>query len=363
LAASGLSLREMIEIDGSVGEGGGQVLRSALALSACTGKPFRIVNIRANRKKPGLMRQHLTAVQAAQQVCGAQVDGLRIGASELTFVPGPVTPGAYRFAVGTAGSATLVLQTVLPPLLCASGASVVRLEGGTHNAWAPPYHFLDESFFPVLRLMGGCIESELEVWGFYPAGGGRFQVRITPVAGGLRRIDLAERGSLVRAEVTAAVSRIPREIADDEGMLIRGGVEFPVSKCRSEAVESPGPGNVAMLRLEFERCTALFTGFGELGVSRRTVAKEVCKAANAFHRSAAAVEEHLADQLLIPMALAGGGSFTTVAPTLHTKTNIEIIQRFIEVEIRCSELRKGLWRIKVADMASGKENDHGMGEG
>jgi len=120
---------------------------------------------------------------------------------------------------------------------------------------------------------------------------------------------------------------------------------------------------VAMLRLEFERCTALFTGFGELGVSRRTVAKEVCKAANAFHRSAAAVEEHLADQLLIPMALAGGGSFTTVAPTLHTKTNIEIIQRFIEVEIRCSELRKGLWRIKVVDMASGKENDHGMGEG
>jgi len=351
-----------IEIDGSAGEGGGQILRSSLALSMCTGKPFRIAKIRANRKKPGLMRQHLTAVMAAQQVCGAEVAGAKINSDELTFMPGPVVPGTYRFAVGTAGSATLVLQTVLPPLLCASGPSTLRLEGGTHNAWAPPYHFLDKSFFPVLRQMGGCIESELEAWGFYPAGGGRIQVKIAPAAGGLRPVDLCERGSLVRAEVTATVSRIPREIAEDECRLVRGGAEFPIEKCRTEIIDSLGPGNVAMLAMEFERGNAFFTGFGELGVSRRTVAKSICEAANAFYRSGVAVEEHLADQLLIPMALAGGGRFTTVSPTLHTKTNIEIVRRFLDVKIRLIELRKGLWRIELWPAAFGKENDHGMGE-
>ncbi|HOT29846.1 MAG TPA: RNA 3'-terminal phosphate cyclase [Candidatus Ozemobacteraceae bacterium] len=351
-----------IEIDGSVGEGGGQILRSSLALSMCTGTSFRIVKIRANRRKPGLMRQHLTAVLAAQQVCGADVAGAKIGSEELIFVPGPVAPGSYRFAVGTAGSATLVLQTVLPPLLCASGPSALRLEGGTHNAWAPPYHFLDKSFFPVLRQMGGCIESELEAWGFSPAGGGRMQVKVAPAAGGLRSVDLCERGCMVRAEMTAAVSRIPREIAEDECRLVRGGAEFPVEACRIETIDSLGPGNVAMLAMEFERGTALFTGFGELGVSRRTVAKGICEAANAFYRSGAAVEEHLADQLLIPMALAGGGSFTTVSPTPHTKTNIDIVRRFLDVKIRCVELRKGLWRIEAGPATSGKENDHGMGE-
>jgi len=351
-----------IEIDGSAGEGGGQILRSSLALSMCTGKPFRIVKIRANRKKPGLMRQHLTAVMAAQQVCGAEVAGAKIGSDELTFAPGPVVPGTYRFAVGTAGSATLVLQTVLPPLLCASGPSTLRLEGGTHNAWAPPYHFLDKSFFPVLRQMGGCIESDLEAWGFYPAGGGRMLVKIVPVAGRLRPVELCDRGSLVRVEVTAAVSRVPREIAEDECRLVRGGAEFPVEKCRTETVDSLGPGNVAMLAMEFERGTAFFTGFGELGVSRRTVAKGICEAANAFYRSGTAVEGHLADQLLIPMVLAGGGSFTTITPTPHTKTNIEIVRRFLDVKIRSSELKKGVWRIEVTGPASGKENDHGMGE-
>lgn len=352
----------LIEIDGSAGEGGGQILRSSLALSMCTGKPFRIVKIRAGRKKPGLMRQHLTAVMAAQQVCGADVEGAKISSGEVAFVPGPVVPGTYRFAVGTAGSATLVLQTVLPPLLCAFGPSTLRLEGGTHNAWAPPYHFLDKSFFPVLRQMGGSIESELEAWGFYPAGGGRMMVKIAPVAGGLRPVDLCDRGTLVRTEVTAAVSQLPREIAEDECNLVRGRAEFPVDKCRSETIQSLGPGNVAMLAMEFERATAFFTGFGELGVSRHTVAKGICDVANAFYRSGAAVEEHLADQLLIPMALAGSGCFSTVGLTEHTKTNIEVIRRFLDVKIRCTELRKGIWRIDLGATPSGKENDHGMGE-
>jgi len=342
----------MIEIDGAGGEGGGQILRTSLALSMCTGKPFHIGNIRANRKKPGLMRQHLTAVGAARTICGAEVTGVEIDSKELTFVPGQVKPDEYRFSVGTAGSATLVLQTILPPLLCAGAPSTLHLEGGTHNAWAPPSHFLDKAFFPVLVQMGAGIESELTTWGFYPAGGGRMRVSVTPAAGALGRLDLCERGALVRAEVLAAVSRVPWEVADDECRLITRGAAFPIDQCRAENVESPGPGNVVMLWLEFERGTAFFTGFGELGVSRKTVAGQVCDAANRLYGAGVAVDEHLADQLLIPMALAGGGCFTTGNPTPHTKTNIEIIRRFLDVEISCTEKARGVWRIEVSKQPS-----------
>lgn len=338
----------MIHIDGSMGEGGGQILRTSLALSMCTGKAFQMNDIRIRRRKPGLLRQHLTAVNAAVSICGAEVRGAEISSKTLEFSPGTVKPGRYRFAVGTAGSATLVLQTVLPPLLGAGKGSTLELEGGTHNPWAPPFHFIQQAFFPMLDSMGASCGAELNQWGFYPAGGGRFTVKLTPPEGGLKTLELTDRGKLVRAEVLSAVSKVPWEIADDEARQIAKNVRFPVDQARAENVPSPGPGNVAMLSMEFEHSRALFTGFGELGVSRKEVANRVSVAANQFYKSGTTVDGHLADQLLIPFALAGGGSFTTVKPTPHTTTNIEVIAKFLDVHITCGETSSGVWRIRVA---------------
>ena len=183
----------MITIDGSRGEGGGQVLRTSLALSLATGAPFRIEGIRAQRPKPGLLRQHLTAVQAAAAVGRARVEGAVAGASALTFSPDGVHAGEYAFSIGTAGSATLVLQTILPPLLVAGGRSVVTLEGGTHNPWAPPFDYLERVFLPVVNRLGPRVAVTLERHGFYPAGGGRFTITIEP-APRLARLDLCDRG-------------------------------------------------------------------------------------------------------------------------------------------------------------------------
>jgi len=341
--------KKMIQIDGSIGEGGGQILRTALALSMCTGKPFQISEIRAKRRKPGLLRQHLTAVKAAQTICQAEVEGAEIASQNLKFVPGPVLPGAYHFSVGTAGSATLVLQTVLPPLLCAREPSVIQLEGGTHNPWSPPFHFIAEAFLPTLARLGATCEAEITRWGFYPAGGGKFVVHITPPAERLGQMVLTHRGNLVRAEVLTAVSQIPWVVADDEAKLIVKALRFPVELCRAENVPSPGPGNVAMLSVQFENSRAFFTGFGELGVSRKRVAQLVSTTANQFFKSGAAVDCHLADQLLVPMALAGGGSFSTTGPTAHTTTNIEIIRMFLPVHIACEETSSGVWKIRISN--------------
>ncbi len=188
----------MITIDGSQGEGGGQVLRTSLGLSLVTGKAFRIEKIRAGREKPGLLRQHLTAVRAAAQVGGAKVSGDEIGSRTLAFEPEQVRGGEYEFAVGTAGSATLVLQTVLPALIVAGGPSRLTLKGGTHNPWSPPFDFLQKAFLPLLERMGAKVTAELIRPGFYPAGGGEFTVEIQPVPGGrLQPLDLLERGETV----------------------------------------------------------------------------------------------------------------------------------------------------------------------
>src|ERR1700741_3714791 len=188
---------KMIEIDGSKGEGGGQILRSSLSLAICTQQPFRIANIRANREKPGLMRQHLTAVKAAAEICAAQVDGAELGSRALAFRPGKLESGDFSFAIGTAGSCTLVFQTVLPARITAAGESRVRITGGTHNRASPPFDFLARSFLPLLARMGAQVELELSSYGFFPRGGGEIRARIRPAAR-LAALSLTERGALVR---------------------------------------------------------------------------------------------------------------------------------------------------------------------
>jgi RNA 3'-terminal phosphate cyclase (ATP) len=337
----------MITIDGSQGEGGGQILRTSLALSLVTGQPFRMERIRARRQKPGLLKQHLTAVEGAKAVGCAEVSGAALASQDLEFSPGPVTPGNYRFAVGTAGSATLVLQTVLPSLLTASGASTLTLEGGTHNPLAPPFDFLHLCFLPLLHSMGPSVELELKRPCFYPAGGGQFHARVVP-AGKLARLDLLERGSIRNRQARVWLSKLPGHIAERELAVVREELKWRAEECSVQAVHHPmGPGNALVLAIEAEHVTGVFTGFGERGRSAEEVARSAIAAARAWLGANVPVDEHLADQLLIPIALAGGGSFRTTRPSLHATTNLEVIKRFLPVTIDIEQESEQAWCVRV----------------
>ncbi len=327
----------MIIIDGSQGEGGGQILRSSLALSLVTGKPFRIINIRANRSKPGLMRQHLTAVEAAVTVGRAEAAGASIGSKELTFLPTSVVAGQHRFSVGTAGSATLVLQTILPALLLAREPSTLTLEGGTHNPWAPPFDFLKKAFVPLINRMGPMVSVTLERHGFYPAGGGRFQVEITP-ASRLDPIIINDRGPILARRARALLSALPRHIAERELNIIRQRLKWNDAEWLIEDVHNQrGPGNVVLIEIESEHITEVFTGFGEVNVRAEAVAEWVADETQRYIKSGVPVGEHLADQLLLPMALSGGGSFLTMPLTPHSITNVDVIQQLLDIEVEIHE--------------------------
>lgn len=317
----------MIHIDGSEGEGGGQVLRNACALSLVTGQPFRITNIRGRREKPGLMRQHLTAIEAACALGGAECEGLELRSSEITFRPGAVQAGDYSFAVGTAGSTGLVLQTVLMPLLIADGPSRLTLDGGTHNMMAPPFEFIARAFLPVLNRMGPRVEARLVRHGFYPKGGGRIEVDIAPAP--LQPIDCLERGAPLGVSATALIAGLPLEIAEREIAIVRERLGWSEREayCRELPAEL-GPGNALLLEARFEHVTEIVTGFGKLGVSAESLAKTAAQRMAGYLASPAFAGPYLADQLLLPFALAGGGSFTTVKPSQHARTAADVIARF-----------------------------------
>ncbi|MCP9495861.1 MAG: RNA 3'-terminal phosphate cyclase [Pyrinomonadaceae bacterium MAG19_C2-C3] len=340
----------MIVIDGSQGEGGGQILRTSLALALVTGKRFRIERIRANREKPGLLRQHLTAVLAASEVGGAGVEGAMLGSSELTFVPrssGRLAGGDYHFSIGTAGSTSLVLQTILPALALAENPSTVTLEGGTHNQHAPPFDFIARAFLPVINRMGAGVTAELERYGFYPAGGGCVRVSVEP-AKKLARLELNERGAVRECRARAVVANLERGIAEREIAVVREKLGWSDERLHIEQVrEARSPGNYVSLEIESEHVCEVFTGIGARGVMAETVAEAACDGARVYLASEAAVGEHLADQLLLPMALAGGGSFTTNNLSLHATTNIEVIKRFLDIEISVAHVANHQWQVNV----------------
>ncbi len=337
----------IVKIDGSMGEGGGQVLRTSIALSLITGRPLEVTNIRAGRRKPGLMRQHLTALNAATEISGAQVQGASVGSTSIRFSPGSIKPGTYCFSVGTAGSATLVLQTVLPALVLASGPSHLTLEGGTHNPMAPPFDFLQKAFLPLLNRMGPKVDAVLEKAGYFPAGGGRFTVTIDPVER-LFPIEVPERGKPLYHRARATVCQLSPRIGRRELDTVKNRLNW-TDDCLElvELHRSNGPGNVLVIETGFEQVTEVFTGFGERGVTAENVAKRTANEARSYLVSDAPVGEHLADQLLLPMSLAGKGMFRTLRPTRHTMTNIEVIEKFLDVPIRCEEEKNKTWRITV----------------
>jgi RNA 3'-terminal phosphate cyclase (ATP) len=336
----------MIIIDGSDGEGGGQVVRNACALSLVTGTPVRITNVRGGRAKPGLMRQHVTSIEAACAISGGECEGLTIGSSEVTFRPGRVVPGDYRFAVGTAGSTGLVLQTVLMPLILADAPSRLVLEGGTHNMLAPPFEFIANAFLPIVNRMGPTVEARLVRHGFFPGGGGRIEVDINPAP--LRPIDCVERGTAIDRSACAIFAALPLHIAEREIKVAQAALGWSDRECFArELPEDRGPGNILLLTAAFEHVTEIVTGFGQLGVPAERVAKTAVGRMRGYLTSEAFAGPYLADQLLLPFALAGGGSFTTVKPSQHSLTAADIIARFIDVRGTCTGQANGSHLVRI----------------
>jgi len=339
----------VIRLDGAEGEGGGQIVRTALGLSLLTGQPFAIERIRANRDRPGLRRQHLAAVEAAARIGGAEVDGARPGSDRLVFRPGAVRPGAYEFAIGTAGSTTLLLQAVLPPLLVAAEPTTLTLHGGTHNPLAPPFEFLEAAFAPVLRAMGARLELTLLRPGSFPAGGGALRARIEPAAR-LAPWEGLERGRVRRRLATATVAHLAVSIAERELAVVAKRLGWSRKELVArEAPESDGPGNVLTLRVDAEHAAEVATGFGRIGLPAERVAERAARDLRRYLDARVPVGEHLADQLLVPLAMAGGGAFRTLPPSSHTRTNARVIERFLPVRITLDEDAGGcLVRVRPA---------------
>ncbi len=336
-----------LDLDGAMGEGGGQVLRTALALAVCTGQSFHIIKIRAARKKPGLQQQHLTAVRAATKISQAQVEGANLGSTELTFRPGEVRPGNYQFAMSTAGSTTLVLQTILYPLLLASGPSQLTLEGGTHNPLAPPVDFITQTFLPILNQLGPQVSAQLTRYGFYPKGGGQLTVDLVPTAH-FKPLVLMERGKLVARQAKAIVAGIPDHVAHRELQRVADKLKWPAECLVPDILPAvQGPGNVLLLQLRYEHVTEIFTSFGERRLPAESVADKAIQRLQQYLAAEVPVGEYLADQLLIPLALAGKGEFLTVAPSTHTLTNIEVIKTFLPVPITVTKGPEKGWIIKI----------------
>ncbi len=324
----------LLEIDGSYGEGGGQILRTALSLSCITGTPLRLYNIRKGRGRPGLMPQHLTCVNAIAEVSGARVTGNETGSTELMFIPEGIRPGEYSFDIKTAGSCTLVFQTLLPPLLFAGGESTVSITGGTHVPFSPPYHYISEVFIPMLRRLGIHIEADIDRYGFYPKGGGHVRFRVTPVRE-IQAPDLTHRGRLRRIKGYSCVGRLPVSIAlRQRDSLIR---EIQPLSPEVEILDVPsgGEGTFVFLKAEYEGSIAGFSSLGMRGKRAEEVGAEAVREFKRFEDTSACLDPHLADQIVIYLALAHrDSSFTTSCITRHLTTNLHVIEKFIPLRYR-----------------------------
>lgn len=319
-----------VEVDGSRGEGGGQILRTSLALSILTGKPLHMTRIRANRPKPGLQRQHAACVQAAARLCHARVEGGDVGSAELTFEPSVSRATDLEIDIGTAGSTTLVVQTILVPALASSQPLRARITGGTHNPFAPPFDFLERVFLPHLRAMGADVTLTLEKHGMMPKGGGAIILETRPSR--LKAIELTEAPAMTACRATAIVAGLARHIGERECDVAED--EMPDPACNVIEL-AHGPHNVFMVEAELANgCRELVTAHGEKGKPAERVAMEAIDELHAWVDAAVPVGEHLADQLLLPLAIAGGGRYRSGPLSLHSTTNIDTIRQFLDVPIR-----------------------------
>jgi RNA 3'-terminal phosphate cyclase (ATP) len=321
----------VIGIDGSHGEGGGQILRSALSLAAILGRPVEVTKIRAGRRNPGLQPQHLASVHALAKITDAEVRGAELGSTSLYFAPGPNSGGSYRFEVATAGAASLVFQTVIAPLAFAERPSYLTLTGGTHVPWSPAAPYLSEILLPTVAIMGVVATWRVGRAGFYPKGGGEVEAVVEPLTR-LDPLDLSDRGSLLRLRGISAVARLPRRIAERQAdrarrRLADAGHDLDVEIAELDAIS---PGDSLFLWAEFERSRAGFSALGERGKPAERVADEAADGLLGFLAQDAAIEPHLADQLVLFMGLANGCStLTTSEVSRHLLTNLWTIEQFL----------------------------------
>ncbi len=345
--------KNILKIDGSYGEGGGQILRTALALSCLFKRPIEITNIRKSRKKPGLQPQHLTAVKAAATVSGAGVEGAELSSTTLRFLPEHLTGEEYFFDVsekkGSAGSTSLVLQTILLPLCFAEHQSTVTVIGGTHVPWSPSFHYLKYVFLPALSRLGAKAELDIEKWGWYPIGGGKVSATVIPKREFLA-LNITERGKLLRVTGISAVSNLPQDIARRQRdqalkMLSKKSLEADIEIVTAP---SPGKGTLMFLRAEYENITAGFDGLGAIGKRAEEVADEACKALFEYIDAGGALDPHLADQIIPYLALANGPStFTTSRITQHLLTNIWVVKQFMDIDIHVEGKEGEPGRVRV----------------
>jgi len=321
----------MIIIDGSYGEGGGQILRSSLALSMITGQAIEILNIRARRPKPGLRPQHLTCVKAAASVCGARLEGAEFGSQRLVFIPGKVKPGNYSFAIGTAGSVMLVFQTVLLPLALSPGPSEITFTGGTHVPWSPCFHYIDLVFRPAVSAMGILFEMELERWGYYPKGEGIVRTRILPSEGLGSFRPVPRRGEKVCVKAISATARLPGHVRKRQSARVKSVLEGREIEVDVEEREGSAmcPGSLLFCWISGQGRYGGFTGLGARGKPAEKVADEAVSGLLAFLDSGAACDKYLSDQILLPAVLARGESqWSTNSISNHLLTNIWVTRRF-----------------------------------
>lgn len=328
----------MIKIDGAQGEGGGQILRTALSLSMITGKAFTLTNIRAGRKKSGLMRQHLVCVQSAQQISNANVEGAMLGSQELIFQPQHVQAGEYHFQIGSAGSTTLVLQTILPALLLQNESSQISIQGGTHNPLAPSADFISMCFLPTLQKIGIEVDFQLENVGFMPIGAGQIRANIYPWLD-RKALNLCERGDVQRIESFAGCLNLDKTDINQRE-LDTLSKKLNIDQAHQMHMHGVSQGNALAVLVKFAAHQQLFTALGTINRSAERVANGLASEVRQYLGTGAMVDEYLADQLLLPLALGAGGSFTASHISEHTRTQAQMIQRFMDCDIQLLEAEK-----------------------
>ena len=335
----------MIELDGGQGEVGGQILRSALALSICTQQPFRLTNVRIHRDMPGLMRRHVAAIDAAADIANADVSGAQLGSRELTFRPRRAHASNYTFDVGASGSCSLVLQTVLPVLLLADAPSTVQINGGTHHKGTPSFDCLQRAFIPLLEKMGAQINLSLSAYGFPPQGSGGLHAQIAPSP--LKPIHIHERGARISQFAEAYLAGLPADVGQRELATIARYLHWQSEQLHVRTLPATtGRGNAISVTLAYEHVTEVFTGFTEPGVRAETVAQQIASEVESYLSRSAPIGPYLADQLLLPMALCGGGSFTTTVPTMHFRSNAAVIEQFTGRRVAL-ELQGDSYRVTI----------------
>ena len=343
----------MPRIDGSFGEGGGQILRTALALSSVRKEPIEIHSIRKGRKKPGLQPQHLASVRACAKICDAKVEGDHLGFTELKFVPGELKSGEYTFDVaeekGSAGSVSLVIQSILLPLLFCPEKCQVTIRGGTHVPFSPPFDYVTRVLLPFVSRIGVKVEAGIVKYGFYPQGGGEVNIRAYPTQR-LSGLTLENKGKLVKLTGVSAVANLPVSIAERQKKTAEQilGQDKLNPEISVREVASVGPGTFLFLLAEFENSVAGFSALGERGKPAEMVAQEACQSLLDFLRTEAAVEEHLADQILPFLALAKEeSSFTVSKVTSHLLTNVWVVEKFKTSKIRVDGRVGEFGRIRI----------------